>query len=106
MPRITYIESSGTRHELNVPVGWSVMDGAVKNGVPGIVAECGGSCACGTCHVYIDAPWYESLPSKEDNEATMLEFGEDMQPASRLSCQVEVTDDMDGLIVRIPASQR
>jgi ferredoxin, 2Fe-2S len=97
--RIVYIESSGVRHELAVPQGWSVMEGAVRNGVPGIDAECGGACACGTCHVNVD-------PAKQEAEATMLELGHDVTETSRLSCQIKVTADLDGLVVGIPASQR
>ena len=105
MPKITYIEHNGREHAVDVPVGWSVMEGAVKNRVPGIDADCGGACACATCHVFVDAAWEAALPPKTDMEETMLDFAPDTAPNSRLSCQLRVTSDLDGLIVRLPASQ-
>ena len=105
MPKIKYIEHNGKAREVDVPVGWSVMEGAVKNLVPGIDADCGGACACATCHVYIDPAWTASLPPKADTEEAMLDFALVTSPNSRLSCQIRVTSDMDGLIVRLPVSQ-
>ena len=105
MPKIKYIEHSGKEHEVDVPVGWSVMEGAVKNLIPGIDADCGGACACATCHVFVDQAWLEKLPAKEDMEETMLDFAPDMAPNSRLSCQIKVTPELDGLVVRMPKSQ-
>ena len=105
MPKIKYIEHSGKEHEVDVPVGWSVMEGAVKNLIPGIDADCGGACACATCHVFVDQAWLEKLPAKEDMEETMLDFAPDMAANSRLSCQIKVTPELDGLTVRMPKSQ-
>ena len=105
MPKIKYIEHSGKEHEVDVPVGWSVMEGAVKNLIPGIDADCGGACACATCHVFVDQAWLDKLPAKEDMEETMLDFAPDMAVNSRLSCQIKVTPALDGLVVRMPKSQ-
>jgi ferredoxin, 2Fe-2S len=105
MPKIKYIEQNGKKHEAEVPLGWSVMEGAVKNLIPGIDADCGGACACATCHVYVDPVWQEKLPPKSDMEETMLDFAQELQPNSRLSCQIKVTSELDGLVVRTPKSQ-
>ena len=105
MPKIKYIEHSGKEHEIEVPNGWSVMEGAVKNLVPGIDADCGGACACATCHVYVDQAWLAKLTPKQDMEETMLDFAQDLEPNSRLSCQIKVTPELDGLVVRMPKSQ-
>jgi 2Fe-2S ferredoxin len=107
MPRVTYIEFNGTPHEVDVPLGLSVMRGAVDNNVPGIDADCGGECACATCHVYVDAAWLDKtgLPEPGSQEASMLSFAALAQPNSRLSCQIEVTDALDGLVVRLPEGQ-
>ena len=105
MAKITYIEHGGTEHVIDVPSGQSVMEGAVKNNVPGIDADCGGACACATCHVYIDEAWREKTGSATAMEESMLDFAEGVEPNSRLSCQVKVTDELDGLIVRLPENQ-
>ena len=105
MPKIKYIDPNGKEHEVDVPVGWSVMEGAVKNLIPGIDADCGGACACATCHVYVDKAWLDKLPPKSEMEETMLDFAQDVEPNSRLSCQITVTDDLDGLTVTTPKSQ-
>ena len=105
MPKIKYIEHNGKEHEIEVPVGWSVMEGAVKNLVPGIDADCGGACACATCHVYVDPAWIGKLTPKQDMEETMLDFAQDLEQNSRLSCQIKVTPELDGLVVRMPKSQ-
>jgi 2Fe-2S ferredoxin len=105
MPKITYIEHNGSEHTIDVPVGWTVMEGAVKNRVPGIDADCGGACACATCHVYVDPAWRDKIPAREDMEESMLDFALDTQPESRLSCQIKVKEELDGLIVRMPRSQ-
>ena len=105
MPKITYIEHTGKEHIVDVPSGWSVMEGAVKNLIPGIDADCGGACACATCHVHVDLQWADKLPPKQDMEETMLDFAQELQPTSRLSCQIKVTPDLDGLVVRMPKSQ-
>ena len=105
MPKVTYIEHNGKEHIVEVAPGWSVMEGAVKNLIPGIDADCGGACACATCHVHVDPAWAGKLPPKQDMEETMLDFAQELEPTSRLSCQIKVTAELDGLIVRIPKSQ-
>ncbi|MFZ1989093.1 MAG: 2Fe-2S iron-sulfur cluster-binding protein [Alphaproteobacteria bacterium] len=105
MAKITYIEFNGTAHAIDVPSGLSVMEGAIKNMVPGIDADCGGACACATCHVYVDPAWTETVGGPSEMEQTMLDFAEDVEDNSRLSCQITVTDALDGLIVRLPKSQ-
>ncbi|MAK63342.1 MAG: 2Fe-2S ferredoxin [Maricaulis sp.] len=105
MPKITYIEFNGNEHEIDVPNGLSVMEGAVRNLVPGIDADCGGACACATCHVYVDPAWTDKTGSREAMEDSMLDFAEHVQDNSRLSCQIKVTDELDGLVVRMPEHQ-
>ena len=107
MPKVTYIEYDGTPHTVDVPVGTSVMRGAVDNNVPGIDADCGGECACATCHVYVDAAWLPriGLPEGGSQEASMLSFAAVAQPDSRLSCQIKMREDLDGLVVRMPEGQ-
>ena len=105
MPKIKYIEENGKEHEVEVPVGWSVMEGAVKHLIPGIDADCGGACACATCHVYVDPAWKAKMPPMSDMEETMLDFAQDREASSRLSCQLKVTEELDGLVVRMPKSQ-
>lgn len=106
MAKITYIEHGGTEHVVDVAPGLTVMEGARDNGVPGLDADCGGACACSTCHVYIDAEWIEKLPQKDPMEEDMLDFAWEPDPASsRLTCQIKVTEALDGLIVRLPAKQ-
>jgi ferredoxin, 2Fe-2S len=106
MPKITYVEFDGTEHVVEVPVGLTVMEGARDNGIPGIEADCGGACACSTCHVYVDAGWVDRLPAKDPMEEDMLDFA--YQPdaeRSRLTCQLKVTEELDGLVVRMPEKQ-
>ena len=105
MAKITYIEHDGTEHTLEVKPGLSVMEGAVKNNVPGIDADCGGACACATCHVYVDEAWREKVGAPSPMEEDMLDFGYDVRPNSRLSCQIKVTDELDGLVVSTPERQ-
>ena len=105
MPKITFIQPDGTEQTVEIAIGWSVMEGAVRSLVPGIDADCGGACACATCHVYVDPAWAAALPAKAEMEETMLDFAQDAQANSRLSCQLRVTSDMDGLVVRVPSSQ-
>ena len=105
MPKVTYIEYNGTEHQVEVPVGLSVMRGAVNNAVPGIDAGCGGECACATCHVYVDEAWREKVGAPSPMEEDMLDFGFDVRPNSRLSCQIKVSDDLDGLVVSTPERQ-
>lgn len=105
MPKITYIEHNGTKHEVEVASGLTVMEGARDNNVPGIEADCGGACACSTCHVYVDAAWAEKIPAKDAMEEDMLDFAWEPNELSRLTCQVKVTDDLDGLVVQLPEKQ-
>src|SRR5215510_1206141 len=105
MPKITYIESNGTEHAVDAETGSTVMESAIKNAVPGIEAECGGACACATCHVYVEEEWREKTGGPSPMEEDMLDFGYDVRPNSRLSCQIKVTDALDGLVVRIPERQ-
>jgi len=95
----------GTPFEIDAAAGSSVMENAVRNSVPGIEAECGGACACATCHVYIDTEWAERVGPPNDIEKDMLDFAYDVQENSRLSCQIKLTDVLDGLVVRIPERQ-
>ena len=105
MAKITYIEHDGTEHVVDVKPGMSVMEGAIKNNIAGIDADCGGACACATCHVYVDEQWRDKTGVRSAMEESMLDFAENVEPNSRLSCQIEVTDDLDGLTVRMPESQ-
>ena len=105
MANITYIEHDGTEHSIDVKPGLSVMEGAVKNNIPGIDADCGGACACATCHVYVDEAWREKTGPPSPMEEDMLDFGYDVRANSRLSCQIKVTDALDGLVVSTPARQ-
>lgn len=105
MPRITYIEHNGTAHDIDVPVGESIMRGAVDNDVPGIDADCGGQCACATCHVFIDPAWFDKTGTPGEMEISMLDFAASTQSTSRLACQITVSDALDGLILRMPDGQ-
>lgn len=106
MALITYVEFNGKRHDVQVKPGKTVMEGARDNGVPGIDADCGGACACSTCHVYVDAAWVERMPRKDAMEEDMLDFAWQTDPVrSRLTCQIKVTEALDGLVVHIPEKQ-
>ena len=105
MPKITYIEHSGTPHTVDVPVGLTVMEGAVNNNIPGIDADCGGACACSTCHVYVNPDWVDKLPVREDMEVDMLDFAYEPNERSRLTCQIKVTPALEGLVVQMPEKQ-
>ena len=105
MPKITYIEHNGKKHVQEVPNGLTVMEGAVQNNIPGIDADCGGSCACATCHVYVDEKWFNKLPTKESAEEDMLDMAFEPGKFSRLTCQITVTDELDGLVVKMPSKQ-
>ena len=105
MAKIKYIEFNGKEHVVDVKNGLSVMEGAVKNLIPGIDADCGGACACATCHVYVDEAFLPKLDGMQEMEKTMLDFAEKVKPNSRLSCQIKVSDALDGLTVRMPESQ-
>ncbi len=105
MPKITYIENNGKSHTIEVANGLSVMEGAVQNNIPGIDADCGGSMACATCHVYVKEEWFNKLPKKEDGEEDMLDMAFEPKKNSRLSCQLMVSDQLDGLVVNLPEKQ-
>ena len=105
MSKIKYIEFNGNEHEIEVSNGLTVMEGAIKNKIPGIDADCGGACACATCHVYVDNKWIEKLSPKDDSEEDMLDFAFEVKSNSRLSCQITVSDELDGLIVNMPEKQ-
>jgi 2Fe-2S ferredoxin len=105
MARITYVAHDGTRFDVDADAGSTVMENAVRNGVPGIEAECGGACACATCHVYVADEWSERVGRPEAMEEDMLDFAYDVRPTSRLSCQIRVRDELDGLVVSVPARQ-
>ena len=105
MPKVTYIEHNGKIHIQEVPNGLSVMEGAIQNNIPGIDADCGGSCACATCHVYVDEKWLSKLQKKENAEEDMLDMAFEPNKFSRLACQITVTEDLDGLVVKMPSKQ-
>ena len=105
MAKIKYIEFDGTEHVVDVESGVTVMEGAVRNMIPGIDADCGGACACATCHVYVDPDWFEKTGERSAMEESMLDFASDVGETSRLSCQIKVSDELDGLIVRMPEEQ-
>jgi len=105
MPKIKYIEHSGKSHVIDVPNGLSVMEGAVQNNVLGIDADCGGSMACATCHVYVKEEWLNKLPQKEEGEEDMLDLAFEPKKNSRLSCQIVVSNEIDGLVVDLPEKQ-
>ena len=105
MPKITYIDNQGNSKTIEVEKGLSVMEGAIQNNVPGIDADCGGSMACATCHVYVKEEWFNKLPKKEDGEEDMLDMAFEPKKNSRLSCQLIVSDEIDGLVVTTPEKQ-
>lgn len=101
MPKIIFLTPEGTRHEVEVEKGYSVMEGAINNNIDGIVAECGGACACATCHAYIDESWLSKMPEMDDMEDSMLDAAFERKDNSRLTCQIEMSDDLDGLVVQV-----
>jgi ferredoxin, 2Fe-2S len=106
MPKVVYIEHGGERKEVDIPEGWSLMQGATLNGVEGIEGECGGSCSCATCHVYVDEAWVDKIPGMEDDEDQMLECtASEREARSRLSCQIKMTGALDGIILQLPEEQ-
>ncbi len=105
MPKITYIEHNGKTHNVEVPKELSVMEGALQNNIPGIDADCGGACACATCHVYVDEKWFDKLPKKSESEQDMLDMAIEPNKFSRLGCQITVNDDLDGMVVKMPSKQ-
>jgi len=105
MAKITYITHDNQNYSIEIQNGLTVMEGAVQNDVPGIDADCGGGMACATCHVYVNEEWFDKLPAKEDGEEDMLDMAFEPKKNSRLSCQIIVSDELDGLIVNIPSKQ-
>ncbi|MEC7859656.1 MAG: 2Fe-2S iron-sulfur cluster-binding protein [Pseudomonadota bacterium] len=105
MPKIIYITQEKSKHEIDVDNGYTVMEGAVNNDIDGIPAECGGACACATCHAYIDPSWLDKIPEMDDMEDSMLDAAFERKDNSRLTCQIEVSDELDGLIVKIAENE-
>jgi 2Fe-2S ferredoxin len=106
MPTIIFVDHAGNEHPVQAKAGLSVMEAANKNNVPGIDADCGGACSCATCQVYVDPVWFAKAGTVSTMEQAMLDFAERVKPNSRLACQIKITDDLDGLRVKIPESQR
>ena len=105
MPKITYIEHNGKKHTIDVANGLSIMEGAIQNNIPGIDADCGGAMACATCHVYVKEEWFNNLPQKEQGEEDMLDMAFEPKKNSRLSCQILVSKELDGIVVDLPKKQ-
>ena len=105
MAHITFVAPDGRRFEVEGENGWSLMKAAMHNGVPGIEAECGGACTCATCHVYIDSQWVAATGTPSVSEEDMLDFASEQKPTSRLSCQIKISDALDGLVVHLPTRQ-
>ena len=105
MPKIIFIDHEGTSRDVDAKTGQSVMEAAVANMIPGIDADCGGACACATCHVYVGAEWADKIKAKDDMEESMLDFAENVQEHSRLSCQILMKDELDGITVTTPETQ-
>jgi len=105
MTKITFVEHNGTEHALDAENGMTLMEAAVKNSIPGIDADCGGACACATCHIYLRDGWAEKTGSREEMEEDMLDFAFDVRDNSRLSCQIKVSDEIDGIVVDVPEKQ-
>ena len=105
MPKITYIEHNGKKHTDDVANGLSIMEGAIQNNIPGIDADCGGAMACATCHVYVKEEWFNNLPQKEQGEEDMLDMAFEPKKNSRLSCQILVSKELDGIVVDLPKKQ-
>ena len=105
MPKITYIENSGQSKTVEIENGLSLMEGAIQNNIPGIDADCGGSMACATCHVYVEEKWLDKIPKAEDGEVDMIDMAYEPKSNSRLSCQIIINDELDGLVVKTPLKQ-
>ena len=105
MVKITYIDSDGTARTVDADIGATVMETAIRNDIPGIVAECGGACACATCHVHVSEEWKTQVGDPSPMEEDMLDFAFDVRPTSRLSCQIRVTPELDGLVLHVPKEQ-
>ena len=105
MTKLTFIAHDGVRYDVDAENGSTVMENGIRNAVPGIEAECGGACACATCHVYVEPEWQEPTGTRSEMEEDMLDFAYDVRPTSRLSCQIKVRDELDGLVVQVPERQ-
>lgn len=105
MPTIVFIEHTGATHRVEAPVGQSAMQAAVNAALPGVLGDCGGSCSCATCHGYVDETWLSRLPPAESTEVDMLDCALDVKENSRLTCQIRLTQDLDGLVIHLPNSQ-
>ena len=105
MPKITYIDSSGNKKTIEITKGLTLMEGAIQNKIPEIDADCGGGMACATCHVYVKEEWFDKLPKKEDGEEDMIDMAYEPNKFSRLSCQLIVSDELEGLVVKLPVKQ-
>jgi 2Fe-2S ferredoxin len=105
MPKLIFIEHTGREHAVEAVIGQSIMQAAIDHMVPGIIADCGGSCSCATCHAYIEGAWAGKLPSMQDSENGMLDGSPYREASSRLTCQIPVTPELDGLVIRLPKSQ-
>lgn len=105
MPVITYVQHDGAEHRVTLQNGVSLMQGAVSNNIPGIDGDCGGACACATCHIFVDDAWVDRLGRRNDIEASMLELAEGVRETSRLACQIKVADDLEGLVIHLPVAQ-
>lgn len=105
MAKVTYIEWNGRGHTVEIKNGMTVMAGAIRNGIPGILAECGGACACATCHVYVEENWIAQTGERSEMEASLLEYASEVRENSRLCCQIKVSDTLDGLVVHLPQMQ-
>jgi 2Fe-2S ferredoxin len=101
MPKVIYITADEVRHEVEVEAGYSIMEGAINNNIEGIVAECGGACACATCHSYVDAAWTDKIPTMDDMEDSMLDAAFERKDNSRLTCQIEMSDALDGIVIHV-----
>ncbi len=101
MPKVIYITPDETKHEVDVEAGYSIMEGAIDNNIDGIVAECGGACACATCHSYVDAAWTDKIPAMDDMEDSMLDAAFERKDNSRLTCQIEMSDRLDGIVIHV-----
>ena len=105
MVKVVFVEHQGNQHEANAYKGESLMEAAVSNDVPGIDADCGGNCACGTCHVFVNADWLSKVGQRSEMENLMLEYAENLKSNSRLSCQIEISEELEGLTVELPKEQ-
>ncbi len=105
MPKITFIQPDGSAETVDIAEGFSVMEGAMEYGIPGILAQCGGGCSCSTCHCYVADEWVAALPAPADDESGLIEFAWEPRESSRLTCQIRVTPELDGLVLHVPEQQ-